>query len=175
MLWNECVCPQDLYIEILSSNLRIWGRGLWELIRSWKLSLYDWALMVMISTDLGCILKWPWTQNPPISACWFLVLQRGPLHQKYTGFCCFFSGRDWTRNWCLSEWGFREPLCPVLHVRIHKRVPATWNGPCQGVESSCALIGSFQASVTCNSSNWIQTTQYSTCSSLCQCLALPKP
>lgn len=95
--------PQDLYIEILSSNLRIWGRGLWELIRSWKLSLYEWAFMVMISTDLGCILKWPWTQNPPISACWFLVLQREPLHQKYTGFCCFFSGRDWTWNWCLNE------------------------------------------------------------------------
>lgn len=103
--------PQDFYIEILSSNLIIRGWGLWDVIRSWKLSLYDWALMVMISRDLGCSLRWPWIQSPPISACWFLVLQRGPPHQKIHRFFLFCSGRDWTWNWCLSEWGFREPLC----------------------------------------------------------------
>lgn len=154
--------PQDFYIEILSSNLIIQGWGLWDVIRSWKLSLYDWALMVTISTDLGCSLRWPWTQSPPISTCWFLVLQRGPLHQKKNTqvFLVFFSGRDWTWDWCLSEWGFREPLCPVLHVRIHKRAPATWNGSCQGIESIWALILSLPASVACSSSNWLQTTQY---------------
>lgn len=86
--------PQDFYIEILSSNLIIRGWGLWDVIRSWKLSLYDWALMVMISRDLGCSLRWPWTQSPPISACWFLVLQCGPPHQKIHRFFLFCSGRD---------------------------------------------------------------------------------
>lgn len=128
--------PQDFYIEILSSDLIIWGRGLWELIRSWKLSLYDWALMVMISTDLGCILKWPWTQNSPISACWFLVLQREPLHQKHTGFGCFlvveiepgidvclneasenlfalFFMWDYTRGFQLHGMGFAKALNPL--------------------------------------------------------------